>query len=319
MGQGREALRGVDAFGCLRSLRARSALDGVSWVQRGSVEIAVGQRGPATQSTPSSAPSLGRRSSWELVSASCLVARAYADANSVRSRSIACMIIARRRARAASDLAGPYLRLLGALSDKAGIAFVLAAQPFIDIIHSGFQAIAGGDALEVGRSAIFDPPKSGLYIIVRATRAEFPNAKFEISNDGRELLANGEPVERPYMILNFNVSTTRSDWFLIPELAEAYRGVGASVRAFDRSSLDDRLAAFRVVALTCPDLLPEHAQRLADQIEGEFRGILDSTARTMPRRDPSLETANSSVQVRSGPQPGESLELKPLEEFNPFR
>ena len=31
----------VDALGCLRSLRARSALDGVSWVQRGSVEIAV--------------------------------------------------------------------------------------------------------------------------------------------------------------------------------------------------------------------------------------------------------------------------------------
>jgi len=44
MGQGREALRGVDAFGCLRSLRARSALDGVSWVQRGLVEVAVGHR-----------------------------------------------------------------------------------------------------------------------------------------------------------------------------------------------------------------------------------------------------------------------------------
>jgi hypothetical protein len=59
MGQGREALRGVDAFGCLRSLRARSALDGVSWVQRGSVEIAVGQRlALATESAPSSAPSL---------------------------------------------------------------------------------------------------------------------------------------------------------------------------------------------------------------------------------------------------------------------
>jgi hypothetical protein len=44
MGQGREALRGVDAFGCLRSLRARSALVGVSRVQRGLVEIAVGHR-----------------------------------------------------------------------------------------------------------------------------------------------------------------------------------------------------------------------------------------------------------------------------------
>ena len=31
----------IDAFGCLRSLRARAALDGVSWVRSGSVEIAV--------------------------------------------------------------------------------------------------------------------------------------------------------------------------------------------------------------------------------------------------------------------------------------
>ena len=44
MGQVRKLPLGVDAFGCLRSLRARSALDGVSWVQGGSVEIAVGHR-----------------------------------------------------------------------------------------------------------------------------------------------------------------------------------------------------------------------------------------------------------------------------------
>ena len=44
MGQGRGALPGVDALGCLRSLRARSALDGVSWVQGGLVEIAFGHR-----------------------------------------------------------------------------------------------------------------------------------------------------------------------------------------------------------------------------------------------------------------------------------
>jgi hypothetical protein len=33
----------IDAVGCLRSLRAHLALDGVSWVRSGSVEIAVGQ------------------------------------------------------------------------------------------------------------------------------------------------------------------------------------------------------------------------------------------------------------------------------------
>jgi len=34
-GSRRKPLQGVDAFGCLRSLRAHSALDGVSWVQSG--------------------------------------------------------------------------------------------------------------------------------------------------------------------------------------------------------------------------------------------------------------------------------------------
>jgi hypothetical protein len=51
---------------------ARLALDGVSWIQGGSVEGAVGQEfAAATQSAPSSAPSLGRRSLRELDSASC--------------------------------------------------------------------------------------------------------------------------------------------------------------------------------------------------------------------------------------------------------
>jgi hypothetical protein len=39
---GGSVLSGFDAFGCLRSLRARLALDGVSWVWSGLVEIAAG-------------------------------------------------------------------------------------------------------------------------------------------------------------------------------------------------------------------------------------------------------------------------------------
>jgi hypothetical protein len=35
--KGERLFGGVDALGCLCSLRARSALDGVSWVQGGSV------------------------------------------------------------------------------------------------------------------------------------------------------------------------------------------------------------------------------------------------------------------------------------------
>jgi hypothetical protein len=100
--KGERLFGGVDALGCLGSLRARSALDGVSWVQSGQVEIAVGQRlASATISAPSSAPSLGVAPLGSWIRPPFLwIARAWAGANSVQSRSIACLMIARRRARA---------------------------------------------------------------------------------------------------------------------------------------------------------------------------------------------------------------------------
>ena len=66
----------IDTVGCLRSLRAHRALDGVSWVRSGSVEIAVGQRttcyriGAVICSLP------WRRSARELGSTSCPVGAA---------------------------------------------------------------------------------------------------------------------------------------------------------------------------------------------------------------------------------------------------
>ena len=44
MGQGQQLAFVSDFVGCLCSLRARMALDGVSWVRSGLVEIAVGRR-----------------------------------------------------------------------------------------------------------------------------------------------------------------------------------------------------------------------------------------------------------------------------------
>jgi hypothetical protein len=67
-------LPGFDALGFLRSLRARSGLDGVSWVQGGLVESAVGRSLAACNRIGAVVcPSLGRRSLRELDSASCLL------------------------------------------------------------------------------------------------------------------------------------------------------------------------------------------------------------------------------------------------------
>jgi hypothetical protein len=83
------------------SARSR-ALDGVSWVQGGLVEGAVGRWLTACNAIGAVVCSLpGRRSFRELDAVSCLRDRkAYAGANSVSSRSMACMMMARRRARA---------------------------------------------------------------------------------------------------------------------------------------------------------------------------------------------------------------------------
>src|SRR5207248_11748306 len=78
MGQGRRLdVSDIDACGCLRSLRAHVALDGVSWVRSGSVEIAVGQRTACYRIGAVIAPSLGSRSARELgsISSSAQAAR----------------------------------------------------------------------------------------------------------------------------------------------------------------------------------------------------------------------------------------------------
>jgi hypothetical protein len=89
-------------MGCLRSLRAHQALDGVSWVQSGSVEVAVGETsrcyriGAVICSLPRASLRSGAR--FDLLFRLVLVG--YAGLNSVPCRNMACMIMARRRASA---------------------------------------------------------------------------------------------------------------------------------------------------------------------------------------------------------------------------
>jgi hypothetical protein len=89
-------------MGCLRSLRAHQALDGVSWVQSGSVEIAVGQTDRALHNRrrhllpPADVAPLGS----SVRSPLRLKLLRYAGSNSVPCRSIECMMMARRRASA---------------------------------------------------------------------------------------------------------------------------------------------------------------------------------------------------------------------------
>src|SRR5215469_12410165 len=85
-------------MGCLRSLRAHQALDGVSWVQSGSVEVAVGGTSRVLQNRrrhllpPSGVAPLGS----SVRSPLRLRLLGYAGSNSVPCSNIACIMMARR-------------------------------------------------------------------------------------------------------------------------------------------------------------------------------------------------------------------------------
>jgi hypothetical protein len=87
----------VHAVSHLRSLRAHAALDGVSWVQSGLVETAVGQTAACYRidAVTCSPPRASLRSG-----ARCDLLFGYAGLNSVLFRSMACIIMAKRRASA---------------------------------------------------------------------------------------------------------------------------------------------------------------------------------------------------------------------------
>src|SRR3954467_13434742 len=101
----RGSLSHIDTFGCLRSLHAPVALDGVSWVQSGSVEIAIGQVDRMLQNrSERPLPPWGIAPLGSSVGLLRLMLGAYAGLNSVPCRSTACMMIARRPARAVGAL-----------------------------------------------------------------------------------------------------------------------------------------------------------------------------------------------------------------------
>src|SRR5262244_3529616 len=120
MGQGRWLdVSEIDAYGCLRSLRAHLALDGVSWVQSGSVEIAVGQTDRALHNRRRHLLPPRHRSARELGSISCSAEAAWLcwlelgavpqhgmhdNGETTGERDLA---VARRRARHANRRAAP--------------------------------------------------------------------------------------------------------------------------------------------------------------------------------------------------------------------
>src|SRR5260370_9202968 len=112
MGQGQQLGSAGDVVGCLCSLRAHAALDGVSWVRSGLVAIAVGSpinrmlQNRRHHPFPPSGVAPARELVFGLLSVAALIR--YAGLNSSPCRSMAYRIMASRRGTAIRDFRSVY-------------------------------------------------------------------------------------------------------------------------------------------------------------------------------------------------------------------
>lgn len=195
---------------------------------------------------------------------------------------------------ASSDLAAPYLSLLESLSKNAGVSFMSAAVPFAGPILEGMKLLAGSDKdsiLEIGLSDTQKPPRQGYLVAIRATRDELNPKELKLNPPDFQLLdAAGTPLTAfPYFVLEVRAERERSDWFMIPEIKEAYKQIQELYRTDKAADTKEAVNRFRRIALTCNDLLTQDAEQLVKKVDTMYATLAPERTRgtrSSPRRRP---------------------------------
>ena len=186
-----------------------------------------------------------------------------------------------------ADLAAPYLKLLESLSSAAGVSYFAAALPFAKPILDGIQLLTGGNdasILELGLSKTERAPKTGYVVVVRAPKGSIDVSNLRVDPTDFTLLdrRGGAISDFPYLVLELTAQRERDDWALIPELRQAYAHVQQSVRAGKWTDAKAALAAFKLTAWTCNDLLLDDAERLAKEVEATIAPLLRAPIEAPP-------------------------------------
>jgi len=179
----------------------------------------------------------------------------------------------------AQNLAGPFLALLGQISDLAGVSYVKNALTFAQPLTEGIRLLTGrtsDSVLEVGLRANLSTPETGYYIVMRAPKGTIKTDRLHVSSTDERLTDEDGIAIRdiPYMVLRVDATPERQAFFEIPELAQTYQELQAMVRDGDYDKTKDALAVFRRTALTSDELLFADARKLVAAVEAEVEVIL---------------------------------------------
>jgi hypothetical protein len=173
------------------------------------------------------------------------------------------------------DLIGPFLDLLGSLSQQAGVAYVSQAMPFVGPIKKGIELLTGTGKdvdLQIG---IFDEnnsPTTGWYVVIGADK-QSPGLNLDQirvdPRDGKLLDANKNAVtDFPYFVYTVSVSEQRDTWWNIPELKQKYDTLRNAIKEQSGiQAVSQALASLKMYLLMSPDLLTKDALRISQEVE----------------------------------------------------
>jgi hypothetical protein len=199
-----------------------------------------------------------------------------------------------------TDLASPYLNLLGAIANKAGISYlneaVQLAQPILDGVNAIVDSSVGG--LQIGLYKGFvqpEVPKQGYYAIIAAPNGEIDTSDLAIDNSERLVYFDTrKEIDAGYLVFTINRLTERTDWRQIPDLKQAYADLRASGKTRDKTKINDAFTAFKVTVDNCLDLLDADQTAVINSVQSEVNKLIASLGTSNPQPLPMLRDVSVS-------------------------
>jgi hypothetical protein len=196
-----------------------------------------------------------------------------------------------------AESSGPFIDVLEKVSSTAGVSFTSTASRFVEPLKTGIRLLAGGgdsSTLEIGVSTTMPQAETGYFLLLPVRAVTATIATTRITKDCRLVDSSGKTIsDYPYLVMAFEESKHRDDWFGIPEVVSHYKQLQQEVQVGDTQTVKEAFAAFEKTVLTCPDLLSDDAIRLVEKVEKEIGGVIyrafDSAKVAML---PDLKTVN---------------------------
>lgn len=206
------------------------------------------------------------------------------------------------------DLTAPFVDMVTAVSEQAGVSFVSKSVAFMPLIRKGVDLVTGADgaaSLEIGLDKRIASPATGCYALIAADRRNIDETRLTVDSNDRRLLVDGETMrDYPWLVFRIGKSDKRADFGTIPDLKLAWDAFLAAVRSRKRRDAEDALTVFRVTAYTSPDLIQVDAERLVtkgeDLMRKSFAAVMMNKG-AVPTDLPALDELNIYAQELVAP------------------